>query len=200
MSAPNVLLVDNRDSFSFNLVDGFRRLGAEVATFRNLVAAPDLLHLAERQRSLIVLSPGPGRPADAGCCLDLVALARDKVPLLGICLGLQAIGEQAGIEVDSADQPVHGQGSTLRHDGEGPFKDLPGEIRVGRYHSLCLRSLPARFRIHARLDGMVMAASDADAGQWGLQFHPESILTPHGDRILANVLELSERFHHARSA
>lgn len=200
MSTDFVLLVDNRDSFSFNLVDGFRRLGAQVAIYRNLIAAEDLLHLAERQRALIVLSPGPGRPADAGCCLDLVARARGRQPLLGICLGLQAIGEQAGAEVERAVEPMHGQASLLRHDGAGPFEGLPDEIRVGRYHSLCLRSLPSRFRVHAQQGGMVMAASDAEAAQFGLQFHPESILTPHGDRILANVLRISERFHHARRA
>lgn len=200
MSARSVILVDNRDSFTFNLVDSLRRLGAEVAAYRNLVPAGRLLDLALAEKALIVLSPGPGRPADAGCCLELVAVAKGKVPVLGVCLGLQAIGEEAGVEVMQAAQPVHGQASTLVHDAAGPLAGLPQPLRIGRYHSLCLSALPERFVVHAQLDGMVMAASDAESGQVGLQFHPESILTPHGDRILVNVLEMSERFYDARSA
>ena len=197
MTTPQVILVDNRDSFTFNLVESLRRLGAEVATYRNLVPAQSLLDLALDRRALIVLSPGPGRPPEAGCCLELVAKARGTAPLLGGCLGLQAIGEEAGAEVIAAPQPVHGQASALTHDGGGPLKDLPMRLRIGRYHSLCLRALPDRFTIHATLDGMVMAASDSVAGQVGLQFHPESILTPAGDRVLINVLEMSRRFYDA---
>ncbi len=199
MSVP-VILVDNRDSFSFNLVDSLRRLGCEVSTYRNNVPARRLSEQAAAEKALLVLSPGPGRPAEAGCCLELVERALDQVPVLGVCLGLQAIGEQAGVPVERAAQPVHGEASALAHDGAGPFVGLPRPLRVGRYHSLGLRSLPSRFTVHAQLDGMVMAASDLDAGQVGLQFHPESILTPHGDQILINVLEMTERFYDARSA
>ena len=199
MSVP-VILVDNRDSFSFNLVDSLQRLGCAVSAYRNNVPARRLSEQAAAERALLVLSPGPGRPADAGCCLELVERAVGKVPVLGVCLGLQAIGEQAGVEVERADQPVHGEASVLAHDGAGPLVGLPQPLRVGRYHSLGLRSLPPRFAVHAELDGMVMAASDTEAGQIGLQFHPESILTPHGDQILVNVLEMTERFYDARSA
>ena len=108
--------------------------------------------------------------------------------MLGICLGHQAIIDQAGGAVDRATEPVHGRSTVLKHDGAGPFLGLDGDVPVGRYHSLCTRDVPARFRVHAWLDGMAMAISDSAALQTGLQFHPESILTPDGDHILANIL------------
>ena len=195
--AQRIILIDNRDSFTFNLVDSLRRLGAQVEVYRNCISAHQLLHEEAERRSLIVLSPGPGRPTDAGCCLEVIALAKGKVPVLGICLGLQALGEAAGIAIQAALQPVHGEASYLEHDGEGLLSGLPSSIRVGRYHSLCVPELPERFRVHATLDGMVMAALDEEAGQMGLQFHPESILTPYGDAILTNSLRLSRRFYDA---
>ncbi len=191
-----IILVDNRDSFTFNLVDSFRRLGSQVSVYRNCSAAHHLFDLARHEKALVVLSPGPGRPEDAGCCLELIELACDRAPVLGICLGLQAIGQANGIPVVSAPLPVHGEASYLDHDGEGLLSDLPQTIRVGRYHSLCIRSLPG-FQIHASLDGMVMAAGDSKSGQMGLQFHPESILTPYGDAILANALSISRSFYDA---
>lgn len=184
-----VLLIDNLDSFTFNLVETFQRLGCTVRTVRNRIPAGEALALAEAEKALIVLSPGPGGPRDAGCCLELVERAMRRVPLLGICLGHQAVVEQAGGRVCRAGEPVHGKASLLEHDGSGPFDGLNGPIRVGRYHSLCTRDVPARFQVHAALDGMAMAISDPEARQTGLQFHPESILTIHGDRMLANILE-----------
>ena len=183
-----VLLIDNLDSFSFNLVEAFQRLGCTVRTFRNAIPAAEALAMAEASDALIVLSPGPGSPDDAGCCLELVALAQGRVPLLGVCLGHQAIVQQAGGRVDRADAPVHGKSHMIDHDGAGLFAGLSGPLRIGRYHSLCTRNLPARFTIHAEIDGMAMAISDADARQTGLQFHPESILTTQGDQMLANIL------------
>ncbi len=197
MKAMPVILVDNRDSFTFNLVDSFRRLGCPVSAYRNCTSVTHLVELAVREQALIVLSPGPGRPDDAGCCLELTAIAAGKVPILGVCLGLQTIGQVSGVPVVPAPQPVHGQASYLDHDGEGLLVGLPSTIRVGRYHSLCIASLPSSFQVHAQLDGMVMAASKKETGQMGLQFHPESILTPYGDAILANSLDLSRRFYDA---
>jgi anthranilate synthase/aminodeoxychorismate synthase-like glutamine amidotransferase len=182
-----VLLIDNLDSFSFNLVEAFERLDRKVHVLRNSVDARHALDIALDNRSLIVLSPGPGGPEDAGCCLDLIALAIGKAPLLGVCLGHQAIVHQAGGIVSRADAPVHGKACRLDHDGEGPFAGIEGPIHVGRYHSLCTREIPARFRVHAAIDTMAMAISDQDALQTGLQFHPESILTRGGDQILANI-------------
>jgi anthranilate synthase component II len=183
-----VLLIDNLDSLSFNLVEAFERLGCAVQVLRNNVAAHGAFDAARSRDALIVLSPGPGRPEDAGCCLKLVALASGKIPLLGVCLGHQAIVQEAGGEVTTAPEPVHGKASVLQHDGRGPFQGVDGPIRVGRYHSLCTCNLPSRFNIHAEIEGMAMAISDPLALQTGLQFHPESILTRSGDRILANLL------------
>lgn len=184
----NVLLIDNLDSFTFNLAEAFERLGCAVKTIRNRIAAADAYRIAEASEALIALSPGPGNPNSAGCCLELVALAKGKLPLLGVCLGHQAIVQQAGGRVERASEPSHGKASLLHHDGGGPFAGIDGPVRIGRYHSLCTRDLPVRFTVHASLNGMAMAISDASALQYGLQFHPESILTADGDRMLANVL------------
>ena len=185
-----VLLIDNRDSFTFSLAEACRVAGAEVEVVRNTIAAEAALDRALRCGASLMLSPGPGGPRDAGCCMELVALAAGRVPLIGICLGHQAIVEVAGGAVVRAHEPCHGKSSAILHDGQGPFAGLPSPMRVGRYHSLCtpLGQVPARLRVHASLDGMAMAISDEEAGQVGLQFHPESILTPLGARLLAAVL------------
>lgn len=184
----DVLLIDNLDSFSFNLVEAFQRLGCAVTTVRNTIPAPEALRAARQNGALLVLSPGPGAPASAGCCLELIGLAKGVAPVLGICLGHQAIVEEAGGRVVRAPDPVHGKISLLHHDGRGPFAGLHGAVKIGRYHSLCTRDLPTRFTVHGEIEGMAMAISDPEARQTGLQFHPESILTTEGDRMLANVL------------
>ncbi len=189
----NVLMIDNLDSFTFNLVEAIERLGAKVRVLRNSVAAEAAVERAEDSRSLILLSPGPGRPQEAGCCLDLVRLAKGRLPVLGVCLGHQAIVLEAGGTVCAALEPVHGKVSVLEHDGAGPFAGLEGPLRVGRYHSLCTRDIPSRFTVHASVDGMAMAISDQQALQTGLQFHPESILSPVGHLILKNVLQSAAR-------
>jgi anthranilate synthase/aminodeoxychorismate synthase-like glutamine amidotransferase len=184
----NVLMVDNHDSFTFNIVEALERLGASVRTVRNEIPARLAFEQAQESGALIVISPGPGRPEDAGCTMELIGRASGKVPLFGICLGHQAIVSQAGGEVALAPAPVHGKSSLLDHDGEGPFAGIQSPLRVGRYHSLCTRNPPARFHVHASIEGMAMALSDYEAMQIGLQFHPESVLTPAGQRILANIL------------
>jgi anthranilate synthase component 2 len=185
---PHVLLIDNLDSFTFNLVESFERLGADIQVLRNSVPAAEALAIAAERDSLIVLSPGPGHPRDAGCIMELIGLAIGERPVLGVCLGHQAIVSQAGGEVTRASEPVHGKACLLEHDGEGPFAGFDEPVHIGRYHSLCTKDLPARFRVHAAIDGMAMAISDREARQTGLQFHPESILTREGDKILANIL------------
>lgn len=184
-----LILIDNLDSFSFNLVESFERLGCEVKSFRNTIAASAAFELAAAQEALIVISPGPGRPEQSGCCLELVGIAKGKVPLLGICLGHQAILAEAGASVVQARIPVHGKASPLQHDGTGPFAGIGDPVRVGRYHSLGIKEVPERFRVHGWIDGIAMAVSDEEALQTGLQFHPESVLTRDGDRILKNVIE-----------
>ena len=185
----NVLMIDNHDSFTFNIVEALERLGATVKTVRNEIAAADALDQARETNALILISPGPGRPEDAGCCMELIGLAKGKAPLFGVCLGQQAIVLEAGGEVVRAPRAVHGKASTLDHDAKGLFEGVPNPIKIGRYHSLCTPNPPSRFRVHAAIDGMAMAISDAEAKQVGVQFHPESVLTPIGQRILANVLK-----------
>jgi len=184
----NVLMIDNHDSFTFNIVEALERLGVSVRTVRNEIAAADALEQAEASEAMILISPGPGRPEDAGCCLELVGMAKGKVPLFGVCLGQQAMVLEAGGEVVRANQAVHGKASLLEHDGQGPFAGLPNPIKIGRYHSLATPNPPARFRVHGTIDGMAMAISDREAKQIAVQFHPESVLSPTGQRMLANVL------------
>ena len=188
MTTP-VVLIDNFDSFSFNLVESFERLGCAVRVLRNTVDAAYAFGTARADGALIVLSPGPGRPEDAGCTMEVIALARGAVPVLGICLGHQALVAAAGGTVSRADAPVHGKSSLLDHDGTGPFAGLTKPVHIGRYHSLCTRDVPSAFRVHAAIGGMAMAISDPAARTTGLQFHPESILTRQGDRMLRNILD-----------
>jgi anthranilate synthase/aminodeoxychorismate synthase-like glutamine amidotransferase len=186
----NVLMVDNHDSFTFNIVEALERFGANVRTVRNEIKAGDALEQARQANAMILISPGPGRPEDAGCSMALVRLAKGTVPLFGVCLGHQAMVLEAGGEVVRAPEPVHGKASLLNHDATGPLAGVPNPIKIGRYHSLCTPKPPARFHVHAAIDGMAMAISDKAAKQVGVQFHPESVLTPGGQQILANVLDL----------
>jgi len=185
----NVLMIDNHDSFTFNIVEALERLGASVRTVRNGIAAQEAFDQAIDSEAMILISPGPGRPEQAGCCIELIRLALGKVPLFGVCLGQQAMVLEAGGDVARASQAVHGKASLLHHDGSGPFAGLPNPIKIGRYHSLATPNPPARFRVHGSIDGMAMAISDPAAKQVGVQFHPESVLSPMGQRILANVLD-----------
>ncbi len=189
-----VVLIDNRDSFTSSLARACRAAGAMVEVTPNSVSAEMAVARALQCGAMLMLSPGPGGPQDAGCSLDLISLAAGRVPLIGICLGHQAIVEAAGGTVVRAHEASHGKSSAIEHDGRGPFAGLPSPMRVGRYHSLCtpLNAVPERLRVHAVLDGMAMAVSDFEAGQFGLQFHPESILTPMGDRLLGALLDWAE--------
>ncbi len=189
----NVVLLDNLDSFSFNLVEAFERHGAQVRVVRNTAAACDVAALAAGLDATILLSPGPGTPREAGCLMELVALARGRLPVIGVCLGHQAMVEEAGGRVTRAPEPVHGKAWRVTHNGTGAFAGLPDPLIVGRYHSLTTTDVPERFTIDARSEGdeLVMAISDSEARQTGVQFHPESILTPRGDRIIANLLGLA---------
>jgi len=187
-----ILLIDNRDSFTFNLADSCARLGAYVKVVRNNITAEAALERATREGMMLVLSPGPGHPRDAGCCMELIALAKGRVPLIGVCLGHQAMVLEAGGTVERAAEIVHGKTSMMRHDGTGPFAGLPNPLAIGRYHSLCTPNPPTNFAVHGDVGGMAMAISDEKAMQVGLQFHPESILTPMGDPLLANILRWAE--------
>lgn len=190
MSELAALLIDNFDSFSFNLVDDMRRRGARVEVWRNDIAAGEALEraLALPSPRLIVLSPGPGRPEDAGCCEELVRVAAGRVPLFGVCLGLQAIVGALGGVVGPADEVVHGKSAWITHRGDPPFAGLPSPLQVGRYHSLVAREIPAELEVVARYGELVMAVRHRRHPLLGVQFHPESLLTPRGGLFTDNVV------------
>ena len=182
-----VLLIDNYDSFTYNLVHLLEELGAKVVVRRNDAVALDEAASLEPDR--LVVSPGPGRPADAGVSVALIRELGPRVGTLGVCLGHQAVVEAFGGEVGAARALLHGKASLLRHDGRGVFAGLPEEIEVGRYHSLAATRVPGELVVSARTDdGEVMAVRHRSHPIEGVQFHPESVLTPHGRTLLANFL------------
>ncbi|MGH7559411.1 MAG: anthranilate synthase component II [Gemmatimonadales bacterium] len=191
MTAPRlrVVFVDNFDSFTWNLVDEFARRGAAVEVWRNTTPAGHLLDRATSgDRALLVLSPGPGTPRDAGCCLELLRLAEGRAPVLGVCLGHQAMVEAFGGEVGPAGEIVHGKTSRVVHCGDPLFDGVPSPFVVGRYHSLAASRMPDRLAVTATTGDVVMALRHRSAPMVGVQFHPESILTPEGGRIIENVI------------
>lgn len=187
------LLIDNYDSFSYNLYQLVGALDPDIRVLRNdAMTAAQIRSLAPDR---IILSPGPGRPADAGVCEDVVRTLAGSVPILGVCLGHQAICEVFGAVVTYAKQLMHGKQSEAVLDTACPlFRGLPDRIPVARYHSLAAApdTLPAALRVTARTaDGEIMAVQHAEHPVFGLQFHPESILTPDGEAILKNFLEVT---------
>jgi anthranilate synthase/aminodeoxychorismate synthase-like glutamine amidotransferase len=185
-----ILLIDNYDSFTYNLAHLFGKLGAEVVVHRNDAIDPGE---AERLRpSHLVLSPGPGRPAAAGACVEIVRRLAPEVPTLGVCLGHQAIVEAFGGEIGQARRLVHGKASAIEHDGRGLFRGLPESFEAGRYHSLAATSVPDCLEISATCsEGEVMAVRHRELPVDGVQFHPESVLTPAGPELAQNFLERS---------
>jgi len=187
-----VLVVDNYDSFTYNLAHLFGELGADVVVRRNdEVTAEEAEQLAP---SHLVVSPGPGRPEDAGATTEILQRLAGSLPTLGVCLGHQAIVQVFGGEVGRAQQLVHGKATFVDHDGRGIFTGLPSDFLAGRYHSLAATSVPDVFEISATAaDGEVMAVRHRDLPVDGVQFHPESVLTPHGRDIAKNFLEGAAR-------
>ncbi len=182
-----ILLVDNYDSFTYNLAHLFGELGAEVVVRRN--DAIDGNAAARLAPSHLVISPGPGRPSDAGATPEIVRRLSATIPTLGVCLGHQAIVEAFGGEIGRARELVHGKACTVRHDGRGLFAGLPAELEAGRYHSLAATSIPSTLEVSATAEGgEVMAVRHRELPVDGLQFHPESVLTPLGREIARNFL------------
>lgn len=184
-----LLMIDNYDSFTYNLVDYLRGLGAEVVVRRNDAVDPGGIRALAP--SHIVLSPGPGSPSSAGVCLDLIRDAAGRIPILGVCLGHQAIGQAFGGRIVRAPAPAHGKTSPVSHDGRTVFHGLPNPLTATRYHSLVVDecSLPACLEVSARSpDGLIMGLRHRRFAVDGVQFHPESILTEGGRRLLRNFL------------
>jgi anthranilate synthase component II len=185
-----LLMIDNYDSFTYNLVQYFGELGVEVKTVRN--DQIDVAGIAALKPSRLVLSPGPCTPNEAGVCLDALQHFAGKLPILGVCLGHQAIGAAFGGQVVRAAVPMHGKTSRLRHQGQGVFKGLPQDFEVVRYHSLIVEreGLPAVLEVTADVDnGEIMGLRHKTLPIEGVQFHPESILSEHGHTMLRNFLE-----------
>ena len=182
-------MIDNYDSFTYNLVHLFEELGAEVVTVRNDAITPD--EAAQLAPDRLVVSPGPGRPEDAGVSIEVIRRLGPTTPTLGVCLGHQAIIEAFGGDIGQAKALLHGKASVVSHDGEGVFAGLPAEVEVGRYHSLAANreKMPADLIVTARTtDGEIMGVRHRTLNVEGVQFHPESVLTPEGPKLLENFL------------
>jgi carbamoylphosphate synthase small subunit len=189
-----ILLIDNYDSFTYNLYQQLAALGQNVLVRRNNQIS--LAEINDLKPQGIVLSPGPGTPDQSGICLPLLQMPELKIPLLGICLGNQALAQAFGGLVVRADLPVHGKKTTVFHTQQGLYQNMPLPFTAGRYHSLIVekKSLPSCFAIDAENDeGIIMGMHHRDLPFYGMQFHPESILTEHGTQLIKNFLQLQAR-------
>jgi anthranilate synthase component 2 len=196
---PMVILIDNYDSFTFNLVHYLGALGADVAVHRNdKIAVRDVIAATP---DAIVLSPGPCTPTEAGICLDLIAAAAPVIPIFGVCLGHQAIGQAFGGRVVRAPVPVHGKLSLISHRGEGLFRGINGNFQATRYHSLVVdrATLPDDLTVMAETeDRLIMGLAHRALPVHGVQFHPESIASQHGHLVLKNFLDLAAQWNAGR--
>lgn len=196
-----IVLIDNYDSFTFNLVHYLGGLGADVVVHRNdKVTAADVVAM---QPDAIVLSPGPCTPNEAGICLELIEKASPTIPIMGVCLGHQAIGQVFGGKVVRAPVPVHGKMSDIRHDSTGVFRGINGPFKATRYHSLVVErgSMPKELMVTAQADdNLVMGLAHRELPIHGVQFHPESIASEHGHLILKNFLDIAANWNAKRTA
>ncbi len=189
---PRLLLIDNYDSFTYNLVQAFLVLGADVQVYRNDAITPEAAR--ELSPTHLCISPGPGTPYDAGVSMDMIRAFKGRIPVLGVCLGHQSIVEVFGGKVVRAGRLMHGKTSIIEHDGRTLFEGLPQPCEVGRYHSLIAapETLPAELEVCAKTaEGEIMAVRHRTYMVECVQFHPESILTPEGPRLMKNFLELT---------
>ena len=186
-----IIVIDNYDSFTYNLVQYLGELGADLRVFRN--DAITVSEIDEMRPDAVVLSPGPGRPEDSGVCLEIVKKLHDRMPILGVCLGHQAIAYAFGGTIDRAPRLMHGKTSTIHHTGQGIFASFPSPFTATRYHSLIVREpVPQGFDVTAfTAEGEIMAIQHRKHPLYGVQFHPESILTPHGKRLLESFLRIA---------
>jgi len=185
-----ILVIDNYDSFTYNLVQYLGELGADLEVVRNDRTTVDAIR--EKAPERIVISPGPKTPSEAGICVEVINTLAGKIPILGVCLGHQAIGQAFGGRVIRAPEIMHGKTSRIHHDNKTIFKDLPQDFAATRYHSLIVeeKSLPADLEISAKTDGIIMGLRHRKMLIEGVQFHPESVLTDVGIQLLRNFLAL----------
>ncbi len=185
-----IFFIDNFDSFTFNLVDEFQKRGACVQVWRNDLDPERACRMVRDLPTpcLVVFSPGPGGPREAGSCLAITKKLAGSIPLFGVCLGHQILIEALGGRVDRAEQVLHGKSSPVKHDGRGIFSGLPNPLLAGRYHSLAAVETGPDFRVSAWCDRLIMAVEHNEMPVIGLQFHPESILTPRGGSLIENVV------------
>ena len=189
MTVARILLIDNYDSFTYNLVQAFAAKGAEVLVYRNDAIGPDDAIALEATH--LVISPGPGRPEDAGSSLEMIATFSERIPVLGVCLGHQCLVSHFGGNIVRAERLMHGKTSLVRHDDGSLFAGMSQPFEAGRYHSLCAdpETMPAELKLTAETErGEIMGVRHKTLPLNGVQFHPESVLTPEGDMLLANFM------------
>jgi len=187
-----VLFIDNFDSFTYNLVDDFCKRDCDAKVYRSDTGLEQLRELAgEYEPDLLVISPGPGTPDSAGVSLSAVDYFRDKLPIFGVCLGHQVIAQYFGGKITHAPVPMHGKPSRVLHNGKGIFAGVENPLQAGRYHSLCATELADCLEKTAEFEGIVMGLQHKELPIFGVQFHPESILTPAGGKIIENMLSIA---------
>jgi anthranilate synthase/aminodeoxychorismate synthase-like glutamine amidotransferase len=187
-----VLFIDNFDSFTYNLVDDFCKRDCEAKVYRADTELEELKTVAgEFGPDLLVISPGPGTPDTAGVSLSAVGYFKDKLPILGVCLGHQVIVQYFGGKISHAPEPMHGKPSRVTHNQKGIFAGVENPLQAGRYHSLCVAELPESLERTAEFEGIVMGVEHKELPIFGVQFHPESILTPAGGKIIENILSIA---------
>ena len=193
-SKRKVLFIDNFDSFTYNLVDDFSKRSCESKVYRADTEIEQLKEIADSfNPDLLVISPGPGTPDTAGVTLEAIDYFKDRLPIFGVCLGHQAIVQYFGGKIGHAPEPVHGKPSRITHNQKGIFEGVENPLQAGRYHSLCALSVPDCLEKTAEFEGIVMGVEHKELPIFGVQFHPESILTPAGGKIIENVLNIAQR-------
>ncbi|MGF1720546.1 aminodeoxychorismate/anthranilate synthase component II [Vibrio kyushuensis] len=199
----NIVFIDNFDSFTYNLVDQFRSLGYPVTVYRNNIEASAIENAIEQLTNpVVLLSPGPGAPSEAGSMPELIQRLKGKVPMIGICLGHQAIVEAYGGTVAGAGEIIHGKVSMMAHQNHAIYQNLPSPLAIARYHSLVATHVSELLTITAEVDGLVMSVVNEQDKVCGFQFHPESIMTTYGATLLSNAIEwaLENQSNHEKTA
>lgn len=195
-----LVVIDHYDSFTYNLVESFRKLHLSVAVHRPDIGLKRLRHILQdpNKKTILILSPGPGRPSDAIVSKTLVKIFHTKIPILGICLGHQIIAEALGGEVKKIYPPCHGKSIRIQHEQLALFNRVSNQCMVARYHSLAVNKLPLQFKLTSHFESIVMSMQHNLYPVFGLQFHPESILTPDGEILLENFIAISQKFYQSK--